>query len=176
MDRNKRTELQQQLIRLADGDRAAFHAVFSLVWPLAQRLASRLLPGRDADEAAQEALLKIFLRASEFDPSREALPWILGCVAYQCRTHARRDARREDQLANAERLPAESRTPESLAALHELEQALHEIIGTLSPLDRETILMVLDEEETLGGATFRKRLQRALARLRDAWRLKHGMG
>lgn len=176
MDRNERTKLQHCMTRLADGDRAAFHSVFAITWPLSQRFASRFLSNSDADEAAQEALLKVFLRASEFDPSREALPWILGIIAYECRSLKRRDSRRQAQLANAEPLRPESPTPESLIMLHELEHALREVLGTLSPVDHETILAVIEESEGRGGATFRKRLQRALARLRDAWRLKHGMG
>ena len=164
------------MTRLADGDRAAFHGVYALIWPLVRRFASQFLPIGDAEEAAQDALIKVFLRASEFDPSREALPWILVCVAFECRTAARRAARRRLLLDNETPLLTDNPTPEHLAITRELEQALRKVLGTLSPLDQGTILAVMEERESRGGAIFRKRFQRALARLRDAWRLRHGLG
>jgi hypothetical protein len=53
-------------------------------------------------------------------------------------------------------------------------QLAEELVGTLSPDDRETLRDVLAEHEEGRGAAFRKRKQRALERLREAWRLMHG--
>jgi hypothetical protein len=50
--------------RLADGDRAAFHPVFAVLWPLLRRFATRHLRPEEAEEAAQEALVKILFRRS----------------------------------------------------------------------------------------------------------------
>jgi hypothetical protein len=44
------------------------------------------------------------------------------------------------------------------------------VLGTLSPVDAETILSLATGKRAVQGATFRKRLQRALARFRLAWR------
>lgn len=65
-------------------------------------------------------------------------------------------------------------TPEDSAIVRELEEGAAGLLGTLSALDRETILAMVHEREGRGGATFRKRLQRALVRLRSAWRLGYG--
>ena len=44
------------------------------------------------------------------------------------------------------------------------------VLGMLNPLDAETILSLATGRRAVQGATFRKRLQRALARFRLAWR------
>ena len=75
LDDAARAELQGDLSRLADGDRAAFDPVFARLWPVLRDLAQRHLPAADAEDAAQRALLRLFERASEFDPGRDALAW-----------------------------------------------------------------------------------------------------
>jgi hypothetical protein len=47
------------------------------------------------------------------------------------------------------------------------------VLGMLNPIDAETILALATGHRAVQGATFRKRLQRALARFRLAWR-EHG--
>ncbi|HEX8951008.1 MAG TPA: sigma factor, partial [Polyangia bacterium] len=97
MERQQRTELQRCLSRLADGDRAAFRPVFDLAWPCAREVAARMMRQEaDADDAAQAALLKLFERASEFDPARDALAWIVGIVSYECLTLRRKRTRRRE--------------------------------------------------------------------------------
>ena len=89
-------ELQSLMARLAQGDRGAFHPVFETLWPVLRRFAARHLPPQEADDAAQEALLKIFHRAARFDPDRSALAWALGTAAYEVRTARRRSQRRRE--------------------------------------------------------------------------------
>ena len=90
MDSRERASLQQDLTALARGERAAFDPLFRKVWPLLRGFAMRCLPAGEAEDAAQEALLRVFTRASEFDSEREALAWILGVAAWQIRTHRTR--------------------------------------------------------------------------------------
>src|SRR6058998_2993721 len=94
MDRATLSELQRLMERLADGDRAAFHPVFAVLWPLLRRFAARHLR---PEETAQETLVKIFLRAGEFDPSRSALAWALAIAAFEIRTVRRRRLRRREE-------------------------------------------------------------------------------
>jgi hypothetical protein len=49
-------------------------------------------------------------------------------------------------------------------------------LDALSPLDIETIALAITEarSEDIAPATFRKRLERALSRLRTSWRSRHG--
>jgi DNA-directed RNA polymerase specialized sigma24 family protein len=80
LDAHARAELQRGLTRLADGDREAFDAVFARPWPAVHALAARYLPPADVDDAAQNALLKLFERAAEFDPERDAVAWEIRTV------------------------------------------------------------------------------------------------
>jgi len=171
-----RDALQRDLTALARGDRTAFDPVFRRAWPLARGLAARCLPSGDAEDAAQEALLRVFARASEFDPGRDALAWILGITAWQIRTHrTKRRRRREDALgpAAARRLAAGS--PEEAAIDRDLAAALDRALAQMAPSDAETLIAYARGERLdLPGPTFRKRVERALARLRLRWRITHG--
>ncbi len=179
MDRQQGEELQRSMVRLADGDRSAFRPVYETIWPIVRRFAARSLENAaDADDVAQEALLRIFARASKFDSNRDVLPWALGIVAYECRTLRRRVDRRREDLGAREvsELAEAAPTPEGALVERELEAAAMEVLGTLGPRDVATILVATRDAERPGipGATFRKRLERATARLRFAWRAKHG--
>lgn len=166
------------MTRLADGDRGAFRPAFDLLRPLLQRFAARHLGPAEAEDAAQEALLNVFRRASEFDPRRDALAWALGITAWEIRTvRRRRQRRREEPEASAcarERVDP-SAGPEEEAMARDLEAILAAALGTLRPEDAETLrLYARGRRAAVGGATFRKRVQRALARLRAAWRTIDG--
>ncbi len=179
MDRHQGEELQRAMVRLADGDRSAFRPVYEAIWPIVRRFAARSLGNAaDADDVAQEALLRIFARASEFDTDRDVLPWALGIVAHECRTLRRRIERRRENLGAQEvsELAAAAPTPEGALVERELEAAAMEVLGTLGPQDVATILVATREAErpAIPAATFRKRLERATTRLRFAWRAKHG--
>ena len=52
--------------------------------------------------------------------------------------------------------------------------AAESVLGTLRPLDVETITSIATGARPAQGATFRKRLERALSRFRLAWRARHG--
>ncbi|HVT58498.1 MAG TPA: sigma factor [Thermoanaerobaculia bacterium] len=175
MERAEREALQRHLEQLADGDRDAFHPVFLGLWPLLRGFAARCLPREEAEDAAQEALLRVFARAAEFDRQRDALSWVLGIAAYEIRSARKRRQRRREQPADdlADR-PDRGCSPEENAVAGDLERALGAVLATLRPGDAETLLAYArGERPDLPGPTFRKRVERALARLRGAWRLSH---
>ena len=90
--------LSDALGRLAAGERRAFAEVYTTIWPLVRSFAGRALAERaDAEDVAQSALLKIFSRASEYDPERDAVAWILGVVAWEIRTFRKRCQRRRQR-------------------------------------------------------------------------------
>jgi len=163
-------ELQSLMQRLALGDRAAFHPVFETLWPILRRFAARHLPAQEAEDAAQEALLKIFHRAAAFDPERSALAWAFGIAAYEVRTvRKRRLRRREAPEAAAAGHPDPGSDPEESAIVRDLETLLRETLGALRPEDAETLrLYARGERAAIAAATFRKRVERALRRLRTA--------
>jgi len=169
-----RAELRALMARLQDGDRTAFRPAFGLLWPRLRAFAVRYLGPADGEDAAQGALLRVFSRASEYDRARDALAWALGIALWECRTLRRqRQRRRESPVAPPDE-PADQATPEEAAIEGDLRVAAEAILGTLRPMDVETILAAAGGPRAVQGATFRKRLQRALARFRLAWRARHG--
>jgi len=175
----RRAHIQLWMTSLARGDRAAFTPLFEALWPIVSRVASRMLPNRaDADDAAQDALIRLAARVSEFDPSRDALSWVIGITIFECRTWRKRVARRrEDAFDAIEQGASASTDPEAEIIARDLTAALTEVLDQLAPTDAETIRAALREDREAtgaGGATFRKRMQRAVARLRSAWRSTHG--
>ncbi len=173
MEPGERAELRRLMWRLADGDRTAFGPVFALLWPQVRAFAARLVGPADGEDAAQAALLKIFSRASEYDRARDALPWALGIAAYECRTLRKARARRREELTGTPPESHDARTPEEAAIERDLQAAAGEVLGSLSALDAETLLAAARGRRD-PSATFRKRLERALARFRKEWRARHG--
>lgn len=179
MNPQLRTELNQYMDRLVDGDRGAFEFVFDNSWPLVHRLAIKMIgAGADAEDIAQQALLKVFSRAQEFEKGRDALSWILGITAFECRTLKQKYRRRKENFTSEENFNqiADSKlSAEDEILQNNLEHSVRELISELSPQDQEAILVSFGEtaRPKLAGATYRKRLQRAMDRLKDKWRDRH---
>jgi RNA polymerase sigma-70 factor, ECF subfamily len=175
VDGSDRAALQQELTALARGERAAFDPLFRRLWPLIRGFAGRCLPAEEAEDAAQEALLRIFHRASEFDSRRDALSWVLGVAAWQVRTHRTRARRRREQTHDAPEIPDGSPSPETAAIARDLGAALDRALAELPAADAATLIAYArGERPDLPGATFRKRVERAVGRLRARWRMDHG--
>ncbi len=173
MESRERAELRRSLARLADGDRDAFGEVFALLWPRLRAFAVRYVGTVDGEDAAQAALVRVFSRAGEYDRARDALTWALGIAAWECRTLRRKRSRRGEAPDPLPELSV-SRTPEDEVIERDLREAAAEVLGTLRPTDLETIAALAGATRAVQGATFRKRLSRALARFRVSWRTRHG--
>ena len=168
------SQLDLDMARLADGDREAFSAVFRALWPVLVPFCQRALgSGADVDDAAQLTLEKIFGRASDYDPSRPALPWALTIATWECATLRRKRQRaRTQDSAEVEAAASPAPSPEDQTMTTELEAALRATMNELPLADRETLDAAFFDE-TLQGATnpaFRKRKERAISRLRNLWR------
>jgi RNA polymerase sigma-70 factor, ECF subfamily len=168
--------LDASMARLARGDRSAFTAVFQALWPRTLRLCAGILKNdADAADAAQQALTKILERASEYDSRRPALPWALGIASWECRTLLKRRARRRE-VAVDEALVGAITGGQEDAVERQLLEAAVTALGTLSDTDKETLLATFWEEAaSVGGATLRKRRERALVRLKEAFRRLYGI-
>ncbi len=179
MNQVERERLHEAMVRLADGDRSAFDLVFATIWPVLRRFSLRIMGSpADAEDAAQAALEKIFYRAAEFDPSRDALAWILGIAAYECRSLRQKSRRRKEQPGGLyDLVPVLALngdlSPEDRVIAGDLDAAVLDVLGTLQANDVETLQLLLAEDRP-EGATFRKRVERAMHRLREAWKAKHG--
>jgi RNA polymerase sigma factor (sigma-70 family) len=160
-----RAALSIALARLAAGDRSAQRPVFDVAWPVTRDFCAKFLgAGADAEDAAQRALIRLFEQASDYDVSRDGLSWALEIAVWECRTLLKRRAREQAKRAEAtEPLP----TPETLLERAQLERALSQTFSTLSASDRAALL------DGLSGATWRKRRQRALVRLKALWSTHH---
>jgi RNA polymerase sigma-70 factor, ECF subfamily len=176
MSTDPNAQLDSLLVQLAEGDRAAFTRVFQILWPPVLRLCRSMLKNEaDAADAAQQALEKVLTRCGDYDRKRPAMPWALAIAAWECRTFARKRARRRE--IPEEEAPELGVGSEDELAQRDLMQAARHALGELSPQDRETLVATFWEEATnVTGATLRKRRERALTRLRDAFKRLYGIG
>jgi len=167
-------ELDARMARLAAGYRSEFEPVYRELLPRAVRAARRVVHGGASasvvDDVAQEALLAVFERASEFTPGRPCLPWFYAIVANELRGALRRAQRaraRDVSVENAAPLAAADE-PEMLLAERELRRALDLARESLDANSAQAIAVMLGDAEMpdVPRATFRKRLSRAYARLR----------
>jgi DNA-directed RNA polymerase specialized sigma24 family protein len=139
------------------------------------RYASRLVGDAAlAEDCAQDALVRMFGQLDRFDRARDALTWALTHTTWQARTARRRRERRRESDA----LPEHGLDGAALAEERELVRAAVATLSTLAPSDIDVITAVLTDDDelrrVLAPATFRKRLERALDRLRLSWRSRHG--
>jgi len=175
--RPRTPNLEALVARVADGDRTAFDPLYETLSPVVRRLADRLLPGSpEAEDAAQEAMTKLFSQVSQLEPGRSVTSWVLAITAYECKTLRQKQKRRREKDGAD---PLETRddgtpSPEAAAMARELEAAALDILGTLGPIDHETIrALMLGARPDVPPATFRKRLERALSRLRTRCSSRH---
>jgi RNA polymerase sigma-70 factor, ECF subfamily len=175
--RSPKAQLDLLMARLADGDRSVFARVFELLWEPIRRFCLSLLRNEaDAADAAQEAMQKILERAAvDYDRERAAMPWAMAIAGWECRTIARRRFRRREVVEQAagERPGADA---EAELVQRDLTRAAVAALGELSDADHETLVATFwDEAASASGATLRKRRERALGRLRSAFRRLYGV-
>jgi RNA polymerase sigma factor (sigma-70 family) len=171
-----REQLDRWMAAAADGDRTAVDPLFQALWPLAVRFATRFVGDAAlAEDCAQEALVRLFGQLSQFDRDRDALTWALTHVTWQART-ARRKRERRNEVAES----AHHDVLDGAAHVEERELIRSALVAfeSLAPHDIEVITAALTDDgelrRTIAPATFRKRLERAFARLRTSWRSRHG--
>lgn len=173
MNEAERRSIHALAVRFADGERAAFQPLFAALHPLVLALVRRSLAGADADDAAQEAMVKVFARIVELDPSRDVVAWALGIASYEVLTARRRHGRSRHVDGDPDATEADAPTPESSAIAAEMVEDLARYLGSLG--DDERIAIERDlRGEVSRTERDRKRRWRALDRLRRFWRTTHG--
>jgi RNA polymerase sigma factor (sigma-70 family) len=137
MNAPQRRTVHDAMVRLADGDRSAFDLVFAGLWNELLAFVRHAVPGHDAEDLAQQTLLKIFFRISDFDTSRDGVAWAFGIAIYEVRTLRRQRQRRREVTTDA---AADHRditsSPEALAIEADLHRALTQTLGELSDAAR----------------------------------------
>lgn len=177
MDPERRKAIQDAIVRLADGDRSAMPMLVTHLWPVLLTFAERGLGDpQTAEDVAQEVLFRISSRISEFDRARDAVSWAFGIATFEILTQRKRTRRRRETFTDTGLAEAAETTAstEETAIQAEVQLALVEALGQLSPDDLGQL--DLDSGQRLGAATpaMRKRRQRALERLRIIWRRIYG--
>ena len=173
MEASRRERLQHSLSSLSRGDREAFIPVFEILWPIYRRFARQHLADADADDAAQEALLKLFTRADEFDSSLDAAAFAIGVAYHEIRTWRRKRWRRREDAVEPPSLSGAAEPEDALAA-REVDEMIEWGLSRLSPDDRQTLTLYAHDERSpmVSAPAFRKRVQRAVARLRAILKLR----
>jgi RNA polymerase sigma-70 factor (ECF subfamily) len=164
----REAELDRLMGQLARGDRSAFEPLYFELRPRAIRLARKRLGESDANDVAQNALLKIFSRASEFTPGRPCLPWFYAIVANEIQSSRRRQARFTDHDEVLQNKAIGEDDAEAQLVAREMERALELAIDELDEDGANAINAMLGNAPlpNLSAATFRKRVSRAYAKLR----------
>ncbi|UJR79969.1 RNA polymerase sigma factor [Sandaracinus amylolyticus] len=172
MTREERATIHALTVRFADGDRAAFDPLFAALWPVVRAYVARSLPAADAEDVAQEAIVKVFARIADFDVTRDAAAWALTIASFEVMTSRRRAMRRRETAAELDGLEASMRSPEDLTGAREMLAHLEAFLGAMSDRDRAAIHAELEGEQAVGEGA-RKRRWRAFDRLRRMWRASH---
>lgn len=171
MEFAKRQQLTRLMARLADGDRSVFDTVYSQLWPIVSAFCGKTLAAADAEDAAQQVLLKVFDRAATFERDRDALTFALSIAVWEIKTIRKRHARSRTSTLDDAELPSIADNPEGLTAERQIIEAARQVLGQLSEVDQQTLKATFNEDSNsaIAGATFRKRRERALVRLKEAW-------
>ena len=174
---------ERDLVLLAQaGDARAYEELVRAHQEVAFRVAYVITRNAaDAEDAAQEGLVKAWRALGRFRTGEPLRPWLLQIVANEARNRARSTGRREHlavRAASAVSSGEAAPSPEDavldadrrrtlLAALEQLPEAAREILAC-------RYLLELSEEETaqvlgLRLGTVKSRSARALDRLREAY-------
>lgn len=137
--------------RMRSGDEAAFERLAERSYPICLRFAERHLGRReDAEEVVQDAMLRAYRALRRGHRPERFRPWLLRIVLNRCRSTLARRARRR-RLARLWWVREEQegrRVVPPPAEPQEVDPALLEALGSLTPRLREAFLLKHVEELT----------------------------
>lgn len=165
--------------RICASDEAAFQALFEATYPSLQRYAQSLTPSATvAQDAVQEAFLRIWRRRSTLDPTRSLRALLYRAVRNLVFNEERTLLQRKKLLATMDPPPAPSR-PDELSQVELLETHMRRWIRALPERRREAFQLSrydgLSYQEIaqvmgLSVKTVERHMQLALRELRDRLR------
>ncbi|WP_437957674.1 sigma-70 family RNA polymerase sigma factor [Sorangium sp. So ce119] len=119
---------------------------------LFRRLATRLgVPGRNAEDVAQDALLRAWEARERIEPGGDPAPYAVTVALNQARTHTRNARRRGEVLTpfDDRELQDECPSPEDLVRRRQREALTRNLIGQLDPKYRDLLIKHELEEQPL---------------------------
>jgi RNA polymerase sigma factor (sigma-70 family) len=144
------------------------------LWPVLFAFAKRRVRPEDAEDVAQEVLLKICSRVADFDPRRaDGVGWAFTIASYELLTQRKREQRRREVAPALEAHVDPVPLAEEAMIEQELRLALAEAAAALTGAERAA-LGLEGAPQTTQDAAQRKRKQRALEKLRTIWRRLYG--
>jgi RNA polymerase sigma-70 factor (ECF subfamily) len=134
-DKQKSAARARLMERAQNGDREAFHTLFSDIGPLITRFLRRRLPDRgEIEDVCQEAMIAVYRSRHTYQPDRPFEPWLFAIVRRVSAEHLRRDRVQSEARVEMDEAPDPAVQDDSSLAL-ELDQAL----GRLSPDQRQAL-------------------------------------
>ncbi|WP_437999878.1 sigma-70 family RNA polymerase sigma factor [Sorangium sp. So ce185] len=110
---------------------------------LFRRIARRCgVPARNADDVAQDALLRGLEADQRIEPGGDAAPYRVTIACNQARNHVR-DARRRGEVLTSfdeHEIRAECPTPEELLRTRQREELMRRLIGQIDPKYRDVLI------------------------------------
>jgi len=170
---------QELVLRAQDGDARAFEQLVEPHREVMFRVAYLIVRNAaDAEDAAQDALVKAWRALNRFRPSAPFRPWLLTIAANEARNRRRGTGRRERLALRATAISSgeAAPSPEDLAVDAAERRRLLDAIEQLPDEQRLVLecryLLSLSEEETAAAlgirrGTVKSRSARALDRLRE---------
>ncbi len=128
------------------GDQDAFAQLAQPDWPRLYRLCLRFVgdPGR-AEDLAQEALTRAWLRLPQLRDDTAFTPWLLQMAANLAKNELRR-RREEPWPEEGIELPAQGQEADGRLLLGEQRRRIDEALGRLPALQRVAVELVLRDE------------------------------
>lgn len=196
MDTPDSDQQTDDVVAAQGGNRAALERIVRIVQPQVYRLALRFFGDpRDAEDAAQEALIQVVTKLDRFRGESALSTWVYRVATNKFLSMARGRGERaaltfEDLDAELARMPATRRSAPEPAVddrllLEEVkigctsamllgldrDHRMAYILGEIVELDHHTAAEVLG----ITAAAYRKRLQRARERITDLMRARCGL-
>jgi RNA polymerase sigma-70 factor (ECF subfamily) len=140
--------MAEDFLRLAQrGDEAAITQLVETYQRPVYNLCYRMLgEPAEAEDAAQEALIKAITNLHSYDPERPFKPWLLRIASNECidRIRRRKDSVSLDAMGEDgawEWTPGDSPNPESKFLSEERQLQVRRMLDNLSPADRMVITL-----------------------------------
>jgi RNA polymerase sigma factor (sigma-70 family) len=149
----ERRALRRDALAGGDDAKEAFSSLWLDYWPRVLGFSRSWFGGAgpEAEDAAQEILIRAFLKLGSYDPERELEPWLFSLARRYLSGLARSEARRVRRESAAFSLDAGIDADGEKGMIRDEELTrMKRAIGALAPRDRALIELVYDEGMSSG--------------------------